>query len=94
MALNLAAVNIGARAFHTSPISNHVIKLTRLRVVDNSPIGKKAMLIGKPPKCIHIYNKKGIGYIGKYQLKKLMFQYYRRQKFVSSKKKKGKKDCL
>jgi hypothetical protein len=34
--------------------------------VDNSEIGKQAMAEGKPPKCIHIYNKKGIGTIGTY----------------------------
>jgi large subunit ribosomal protein L14 len=32
--------------------------------VDNSEIGKLAMAEGKPPKCIHIYNKKGVGTIG------------------------------
>jgi hypothetical protein len=52
--------------FHTSPACSHIIKLTRLRVVDNSEIGKQAMAEGKPPKCIHIYNKKGIGTIGTY----------------------------
>lgn len=35
-----------------------------MRVVDNSEIGKKAMLTGRPPKVIHIYNKKGVGTIG------------------------------
>ena len=52
------------RQFNTSCIHNHVIKLTRLRVVDNSEIGKAAMMQGKPPKCIHVYNKKGIGTVG------------------------------
>jgi large subunit ribosomal protein L14 len=50
--------------FHTSPALNEIIKLTRLRVVDNSDIGKKAMAEGKPPKCIHVYNKTGVGKIG------------------------------
>jgi hypothetical protein len=53
-------------AFHTSPACSHIIKLTRLRVVDNSEIGKRAMAEGKPPKCIHVYNKKGVGTIGMY----------------------------
>nr|CAG4641407.1 EOG090X0MX9 [Eulimnadia texana] len=53
-----------ARNFHTSPASSQVILLTRLRVVDNSPIGKQAMLEGKPPKCIHVYNKTGVGTLG------------------------------
>ncbi|XP_076180735.1 mitochondrial ribosomal protein L14 [Ptiloglossa arizonensis] len=56
--------NILSRNISTSTISNQIIKLTRLRVVDNSEIGKQAMLEGKPPRCIHIYNKKGVGYIG------------------------------
>ncbi|XP_011311451.1 39S ribosomal protein L14, mitochondrial [Fopius arisanus] len=52
------------RGFHTSTIQNEIRKLSRLRVVDNSEIGKQAMLEGKPPKCIHIYNKRGFGLIG------------------------------
>ena len=40
------------------------MKLTRLRVVDNSSIGRAAELAGKPARCIHIYNKKGVGTIG------------------------------
>lgn len=38
--------------------------MARLRVVDNSEIGKKAMMEGKPPKTIHVYNKRGVGYLG------------------------------
>ncbi|KAL1138879.1 hypothetical protein AAG570_008941 [Ranatra chinensis] len=38
--------------------------MSKLRVVDNSKIGKEAMAEGKPPKCIHVYNQKGIGTIG------------------------------
>ncbi|XP_054014315.1 39S ribosomal protein L14, mitochondrial isoform X2 [Hylaeus anthracinus] len=53
-----------SRNISTSAICNRVIKLTRLRVVDNSEIGKKAMIQGKPPRCIHVYNKKGVGLIG------------------------------
>ncbi|XP_076638202.1 mitochondrial ribosomal protein L14 [Colletes latitarsis] len=56
--------NILSRSISTSTISNQIIKLTRLRVVDNSDIGKQAMLEGKPPRCIHVYNKKGVGLIG------------------------------
>jgi large subunit ribosomal protein L14 len=32
--------------------------------VDNSEIGKRAMMEGKPPKTIHVYNQKRIGFIG------------------------------
>ena len=35
----------------------HIIKLTRLRVVDNSDLGKQAALVGRPAKCIHVYGK-------------------------------------
>ncbi|XP_017875692.1 39S ribosomal protein L14, mitochondrial [Ceratina calcarata] len=57
-------MNIISRNVSTSTMSNQIIKLTRLRVVDNSEIGKQAMMEGKPPRCIHVYNKKGVGYIG------------------------------
>ncbi|KAF2903171.1 hypothetical protein ILUMI_03018 [Ignelater luminosus] len=50
--------------FHTSTTRLEIQKMTRLRVVDNSEIGKRAMAEGKPPKCIHVYNKTGVGKIG------------------------------
>ncbi|GLG96874.1 39S ribosomal protein L14, mitochondrial [Gryllus bimaculatus] len=53
-----------ARRLHTTCTCNEIQKLTRLRVVDNSEIGKQAMAEGKPPRCIHVYNKTGIGRIG------------------------------
>ncbi|XP_068967981.1 large ribosomal subunit protein uL14m [Bombus flavifrons] len=56
--------NIVSRNVSTSTVCNQIIKLTRLRVVDNSEIGKQAMMEGKPPRCIHVYNKIGVGYIG------------------------------
>lgn len=60
------AFSVLSRSIVTSAMSNQIIKLTRLRVVDNSEIGKQAMMEGKPPRCIHVYNKKGVGYIGTY----------------------------
>ncbi|XP_055716837.1 39S ribosomal protein L14, mitochondrial [Phlebotomus papatasi] len=51
-------------AFHTSPVCNEIRKLARLRVVDNSELGKAAMIEGKPPRCIHVYNKRHVGLIG------------------------------
>jgi len=44
----------------------HILKnsLARLRVVDNSAIGKQAMLEGKPPKVIEVYNQNKIGRLG------------------------------
>lgn len=62
-------LNITSRSISTSVPVNHIIKLSRLRVVDNSEIGKKAMMEGKPPRCIHVYNKVGIGYIGETEKK-------------------------
>ncbi|XP_075231985.1 large ribosomal subunit protein uL14m-like [Lycorma delicatula] len=53
-----------SRYIHTSPMCQQIIKLTRLRVVDNSEIGKQAMAEGKPPRVIHIYTKKKYGTIG------------------------------
>ncbi|XP_072929673.1 large ribosomal subunit protein uL14m [Epargyreus clarus] len=50
--------------FHTTACLNEVRLLTRLRVVDNSEIGKRAMAEGKPPKVICVYNKQRVGYIG------------------------------
>lgn len=55
---------ITTRNFGLTSICHQIQKLTRLRVVDNSEIGKQAMAEGKPPKCIHVYNKQGIGRIG------------------------------
>lgn len=34
-------------------------------MVDNSAIGKQAMMEGRPPRCIQVYNKTGVGLIGK-----------------------------
>lgn len=62
--MNSLALCISSRGIHTSAISNQIIRLSRLRVVDNSEIGKQAMLEGKPPYCFHVYNKIGVGHIG------------------------------
>lgn len=50
--------------FHTTNVCHEIRKLSRLRVVDNSEIGKRAMAEGKPPRVIHIYNKTSVGLIG------------------------------
>ncbi|KAK8729703.1 hypothetical protein OTU49_008279 [Cherax quadricarinatus] len=49
---------------HTCAPLQQIQKLTRLRVIDNSELGKSAMLEGRPPKCIHIYSKIRFGYTG------------------------------
>ncbi|CAG9822979.1 unnamed protein product [Phaedon cochleariae] len=57
-------MNVPSHNFHSSSQCFEIQKLTRLRVVDNSEIGKQAMAEGKPPRCIHVYNKTGVGRIG------------------------------
>ncbi|ESO03695.1 hypothetical protein HELRODRAFT_173394 [Helobdella robusta] len=52
------------RYFSTTAVRHEVQKLTRLRVVDNSLIGRAAELAGKPGRIIHVYNKTGIGKLG------------------------------
>lgn len=64
MLSHISALNIIFRGISTSGTSNQIMKMTRLRVVDNSELGKQAMMEGKPPRCIHVYNKIGVGYIG------------------------------
>lgn len=63
--MNLPALVTTTRGICTTAVNNLLIRRSRLRVVDNSEIGKKAMLEGKPPYIFHIYNKKGKGYLGK-----------------------------
>lgn len=53
-----------SQLLHTTAVCNEIRKLARLRVVDNSDLGKRAMAEGRPPRCIHVYNKRGIGLIG------------------------------
>lgn len=55
---------IANNSFHTTSVCNELRKLARLRVVDNSDIGKKAMMEGKPPRIIHVYNRRGVGFVG------------------------------
>ncbi|KAF2364405.1 Ribosomal protein L14P [Trinorchestia longiramus] len=61
---NLPAYGVMCRGVHCSSTSRQVQKMTRLRVVDNSEIGKAAMLEGKPPKIIHVYSKAKFGVTG------------------------------
>ncbi|KAL7286478.1 39S ribosomal protein L14, mitochondrial [Trichogramma pretiosum] len=62
--MNLPMLCMQSRGLSTSSALSQVIRLTRLRVVDNSEIGKQAMAEGKPPYVFHVYNKMGVGYIG------------------------------
>ncbi|ODM98831.1 39S ribosomal protein L14, mitochondrial [Orchesella cincta] len=52
------------RNFHASSCLCRLQLLSRVRCVDNSAIGKQAMAEGKPPKIIHVYNKKRRATIG------------------------------
>ncbi|OAF70253.1 39S ribosomal protein L14, mitochondrial [Intoshia linei] len=52
------------RHFSVSTQLNHLMKLTRVNVVDNSVLGIKARKIGRPAKIIQVYKKTGIGLLG------------------------------
>ena len=43
--------------FSTSPVCQHIINRTRLRIVDNSMLGREAELAGKRVRCIQVYKK-------------------------------------
>ncbi|XP_066474704.1 large ribosomal subunit protein uL14m isoform X2 [Tiliqua scincoides] len=50
------------RNFSISGVCNAIQKMTRVRVVDNSALGNTPY--HRPPKCIHVYNKTGVGKVG------------------------------
>lgn len=52
------------RNISTSAVSCYLQKRSRLRVVDNSSLGRQAMTDAKPPRIIHVYNKTGYAGIG------------------------------
>ncbi|XP_045171899.2 39S ribosomal protein L14, mitochondrial-like [Mercenaria mercenaria] len=52
------------RSISTTCCLQELRKLARVKVVDNSMLGRKAVLAGKKVKIIHVYNKPAIGYIG------------------------------
>merc|ERR1711935_471937 len=52
------------RMISTTAVNEQIIKLSRLRVVDNSLLGQEAEQASRPPRCIHVYNPKGVGTIG------------------------------
>ncbi|XP_034489928.1 39S ribosomal protein L14, mitochondrial [Drosophila innubila] len=62
--ISLAVASNTRCQVHTTPVCCEIRKLARLRVVDNSDLGKRAMAEGRPPRCIHVYNKRGVGLIG------------------------------
>uniref|UniRef100_A0A8C8BBU2 Large ribosomal subunit protein uL14m n=1 Tax=Otus sunia TaxID=257818 RepID=A0A8C8BBU2_9STRI len=50
------------RHLSTTGACRAIQKLTRVRVVDNSALGNTPY--HRPPKCIHVYNKTGVGKVG------------------------------
>ncbi|XP_032876535.1 39S ribosomal protein L14, mitochondrial [Amblyraja radiata] len=50
------------RMFSTSPVCAAIQKMTKVRVVDNSSLGNTPY--HRPPKCIHVYTKNGVGKVG------------------------------
>ncbi|XP_042302885.1 39S ribosomal protein L14, mitochondrial [Sceloporus undulatus] len=48
--------------FSLSGACSAIQKMTRVRVVDNSALGNTPY--HRPPKCIHVYNKNGVGKVG------------------------------
>ncbi|XP_072356307.1 large ribosomal subunit protein uL14m isoform X1 [Scyliorhinus torazame] len=51
-----------SRMFSTSTAREALQKMSRVRVVDNSSLGNTPY--HRPPKCIHVYTKNGIGKVG------------------------------
>ncbi|XP_067840033.1 large ribosomal subunit protein uL14m isoform X1 [Heptranchias perlo] len=51
-----------SRMFSASAACSAIQKMTRVRVVDNSSLGNTPY--HRPPKCIHVYTKNGIGKVG------------------------------
>ncbi|XP_072406909.1 large ribosomal subunit protein uL14m isoform X1 [Chiloscyllium punctatum] len=56
------ATEIMNQMFSTSAACTAIQKMTRVRVVDNSSLGNTPY--HRPPKCIHVYTKNGIGKVG------------------------------
>ncbi|XP_014638152.1 PREDICTED: 39S ribosomal protein L14, mitochondrial isoform X3 [Ceratotherium simum simum] len=53
---------LGQRCFSTTGSLGAIQKMTRVRVVDNSALGNTPY--HRPPRCIHVYNKNGVGKVG------------------------------
>ncbi|XP_032626331.2 large ribosomal subunit protein uL14m isoform X3 [Chelonoidis abingdonii] len=64
LSLLLTQVNraVQQRHFSITGACSAIQKLTRVRVVDNSALGSTPY--HRPPKCIHVYNKTGVGKVG------------------------------
>ncbi|XP_065740682.1 large ribosomal subunit protein uL14m isoform X1 [Phocoena phocoena] len=53
---------LSQRCFSTTGSLGAIQKMTRVRVVDNSALGNTPY--HRPPRCIHVYNKNGVGKVG------------------------------
>nr|XP_019594032.1 PREDICTED: 39S ribosomal protein L14, mitochondrial isoform X3 [Rhinolophus sinicus] len=53
---------LSQRCFSTAGSLSAIQKMTRVRVVDNSALGNTPY--HRPPRCIHVYNKNGVGKVG------------------------------
>ncbi|XP_006860572.1 PREDICTED: 39S ribosomal protein L14, mitochondrial [Chrysochloris asiatica] len=53
---------LSQRCFSTTGNLSAIQKMTRVRVVDNSALGNTAY--HRPPRCIHVYTKNGVGKVG------------------------------
>uniref|UniRef100_A0A8C3SQ43 Large ribosomal subunit protein uL14m n=2 Tax=Chelydra serpentina TaxID=8475 RepID=A0A8C3SQ43_CHESE len=64
LGLLLTQINraVEQRHFSITGACSAIQKLTRVRVVDNSALGNTPY--HRPPKCIHVYNKTGVGKVG------------------------------
>lgn len=52
------------RFFSTTNCLQELRKLARVRVVDNSALGRAATVAGKPARIIHVYNKQEVAHLG------------------------------
>lgn len=54
--------NFSSRLVSVSVVRSAIQKMSRVRVVDNSPLGNTPY--HRPPRVIHVYTKNGIGKLG------------------------------
>ncbi|XP_076443148.1 large ribosomal subunit protein uL14m-like [Babylonia areolata] len=60
----MSAQFLAARGFSTTACLQELRKLARVRVVDNSSLGRAATVAGRPARIIHVYNKQGVASLG------------------------------
>ncbi|XP_037638341.1 39S ribosomal protein L14, mitochondrial [Sebastes umbrosus] len=57
-----ASTRVHHRTFSVSAVAAAIQKMTRVRVVDNTPLGNTPY--HRPPRVIHVYTKNGVGKVG------------------------------